>query len=45
MEVIAITVITPMITPIRVRMDLSLFDTNDLKPMSMPSRRFMGCES
>ena len=42
METTAITVITPMMTPMRVRMDRSLLATSDLKAMTMPSRKCMG---
>jgi hypothetical protein len=38
METTAITVITPIITPIRVRIDLSLLATSDLRATPMLSR-------
>jgi hypothetical protein len=42
METTAITVITPMMTPMRVRTDRSLLATKDLSAMIMPSRKCMG---
>jgi hypothetical protein len=42
METTAITVITPMMTPIRVRMDRSLLATNDLSAIIMLSKKCMG---